>query len=636
MPHSPAVSSKRARPSYTGSQRDPERTPRSLPRRRQGLLLACLTLAATAAAQRVPAPAPIDVQNLARWQGREVTELSMPGCPPHLLDTARNGLALAPRRRLLGRRLATLTMRAATADTRRLQLLLARHGYPAATITASGIADGASGVKLAFAVTVGPVVRYGTIAVTGWPPELAAAADTVRATLPAGDRFDEPAVQRARQELLRALRHAGYARPQVNISVTRRDPTTGDVEFACRAGRRFVYDELKVAGAPDDLVPLVRRTVSLAPGTPYSPQIVADSRRHLRQLELFRQVRLHAEPRDSATVDLMADLRPRAMLTTEASVGTFTDNWLVVKGGVTHRNFWRRGRGLFAGASYATFRRDAELRTCWPGLITARSRTEARLVYEIQDENSYRLDKTELALSNLFTAWRHTSLRLGVVVSHGRLADRSADPDAFAAEVGLQTLLHGIWYRDTSDNPLAPGRGHRLTLQAEWSPPGFWTRAPFSSLRAFGSQYLPLGPDRVLALRLDGAVAWPLGDAADLRPDRRWFAGGTSSMRGYRRRQLGPLDSDLNPIGGEVRVLASAEARWPVWSIFGAALFVDSGQVWRRLADVDARDLETAAGLGLLIGTPVGPVRLDVAHNLTVPEPGQPRTLLQFGIGHPF
>ncbi|MFO7635890.1 MAG: hypothetical protein R6W96_01115, partial [Clostridia bacterium] len=42
-------------------------------------------------------------------------------------------------------------------------------------------------------------------------------------------------------------------------------PETADLVFTCRPGRRFTYDQLVITGAPDDLVPLVRRTVSLAP-----------------------------------------------------------------------------------------------------------------------------------------------------------------------------------------------------------------------------------------------------------------------------------------------------------------------------------------------------------------------------------
>jgi outer membrane protein insertion porin family len=107
-------------------------------------------------------------------------------------------------------------------------------------------------------------------------------------------------------------------------------------------------------------------------------------------------------------------------------------------------------------------------------------------------------------------------------------------------------------------------------------------------------------------------------------------------MRGYRRRQLGPLDSDGQPIGGEVRLLTGAEARLPVWRVFGAAVFLDGGQVWRRRAETDLAQVEFAAGIGLLVGTPVGPLRLDLARHLGTPPPDQPRTLLQFGIGHPF
>jgi outer membrane translocation and assembly module TamA len=583
----------------------------------------------------------VDVGSLRAWQGRTVSGLTVTGMPDGLDGQARPGLALTPRRKLLSMRRAVLRLDAAEADARRIRLLLAREGYPGARVSATAEADGDEHVRITFTVVPGLPVLYGEIIVTGLPPAAAAAADSARILLPRGGRFRDDRLARVRDDLVLGMLRAGHARPDVAITVARPDSVSCDVTFACTPGPTFVYDQLLIDGAPDDLEPLARKVVGLKPGTPYRPSVAGDARRWLRDLDLFRQIRPRSTVRDSTdladgVMDLDIDLAPRRMSNAGATVGTFSDNPFVIGAFWSHRNLFSRGRGLGVGGSYATHLKELESRAWWPALLTPRSRAQLRLRYEIQDEDSYRLDKTSVELSNLFRPWRHSSLRLGVTVSNGVLDNRSADDEAFVSDVGLQTVLGAMWYNDTSDNPLNPQTGHRLTLQTDWSPPGFWTEQPFASLRAFGSRYVPLGGRRVLALRLDGAVAWPLGDAVDLTPDRRWYAGGTSSMRGYRRRRLGPLDSDGNPIGGEVRILAGAEVRVPLVSIVGMAFFVDSGQVWARRGDAELGDLAVAGGAGLLLGTPVGPVRLDAAYNLVSPAPGEPDLVVHFAIGHPF
>jgi outer membrane translocation and assembly module TamA len=108
-------------------------------------------------------------------------------------------------------------------------------------------------------------------------------------------------------------------------------------------------------------------------------------------------------------------------------------------------------------------------------------------------------------------------------------------------------------------------------------------------------------------------------------------------MRGYGRHELGPRDADGNPLGGQVRLLAGAELRAMVRPPLGLAWFVDTGQVWARRTDVDLADLAVASGLGLLVETPVGPLRLDLAYNLTPPAHDDVgRWKLQFAIGHPY
>jgi translocation and assembly module TamA len=140
----------------------------------------------------------------------------------------------------------------------------------------------------------------------------------------------------------------------------------------------------------------------------------------------------------------------------------------------------------------------------------------------------------------------------------------------------------------------------------------------------------------VLATRLEAGLAGPLGDSLDLLPNKRFFAGGANSMRGARRRMLGPRDEEGAPLGGESLLLATAELRFRVKGHVGAVLFVDAGNVWRFADDTSINTLEAAAGPGLMVRTPVGPVRLDTAFNMTSRPADEPGIVLHISVGHPF
>jgi len=213
---------------------------------------------------------------------------------------------------------------------------------------------------------------------------------------------------------------------------------------------------------------------------------------------------------------------------------------------------------------------------------------------------------------------------------------RSPDADIGDAEPGQLWSVFGQWRYDGANDILSPSRGNRFSVVTEYSPPGRFSDSPFYTVDASAIRYLPIRTRSVLALRLAAGMAEPLNDDSELLPSRRFFAGGVNTMRGYARRRLGPRDSVGDPVGGETRVLANAEVRFPLVRAFRGAAFLDAGQVWLERGNTDLSDIQVAVGAGLVFVTPVGPVRLDGAYLLTTPMGGDPRGQIHFAIGNPY
>ncbi len=175
-----------------------------------------------------------------------------------------------------------------------------------------------------------------------------------------------------------------------------------------------------------------------------------------------------------------------------------------------------------------------------------------------------------------------------------------------------------------------------------------------------------LGKRMALAGRIFAGVGVTYGNSRgrSIPFDRMFYCGGANSMRGWVPRTLGPgtVSSMVNTLYpaqvGDMRLEANLEFRFPVWSIFHGAVFLDAGNVWYlrkseattgdevfRLGDF-YKQLGFNTGLGLRIDATFVILRIDLGlqlHNPGLPE-GQrwihnirwKNMALNFGVGYPF
>jgi outer membrane translocation and assembly module TamA len=117
-----------------------------------------------------------------------------------------------------------------------------------------------------------------------------------------------------------------------------------------------------------------------------------------------------------------------------------------------------------------------------------------------------------------------------------------------------------------------------------------------------------------------GPDGQPVQDTVtDLPASERFFAGGDTTVRGFARDTLGDLptlDSRGFPQGGNALIIFNAELRVPVWRDFGSVFFVDAGNIFSRVNEVDFTRIRPTAGFGLRYKSPVGPIRVDIGFKL--------------------
>ena len=170
------------------------------------------------------------------------------------------------------------------------------------------------------------------------------------------------------------------------------------------------------------------------------------------------------------------------------------------------------------------------------------------------------------------------------------------------------------------------------------------------------SQYLKLENGLVLTKSLSaqsqlagrGVIGWmmPYGKAETTPEERRFYAGGPNSMRGWLFNTLGPGKSTSKAaanFGADIKLELNLEYRQKFFTIFnqpsGVTFFTDIGNIWDRKGlygfnlGALTKDFAWDAGVGLRIGSPIGPFRFDLAYKLHDPAQAKPWRFSTLNIG---
>lgn len=153
-----------------------------------------------------------------------------------------------------------------------------------------------------------------------------------------------------------------------------------------------------------------------------------------------------------------------------------------------------------------------------------------------------------------------------------------------------------------------------------------------------------LGTYSSINTRVLGGYGYAYGNNAFMPYIKSFFAGGTSDIRAFRSRLLGPgtyyagnpRDSFIADQPGDIKFEVNAEYRAKLFSIVRGALFVDAGNVWTRNEDVSRpgakfssqflNQLAVGVGAGLRFDVSILVLRLDLAFPVRIPyAPGGPK-----------
>jgi len=187
---------------------------------------------------------------------------------------------------------------------------------------------------------------------------------------------------------------------------------------------------------------------------------------------------------------------------------------------------------------------------------------------------------------------------------------------------------------DYRDSAILPKSGWHINVPLEIGVAASGDSRPYLGTGINGGIYFPLSD--VWQLGVGGFANWiyPTGELSDLPIDLRLFNGGAHSVRSFPERDLGP-SFEGNPYGGDFSWAVNTELTRNITGVVQALAFVDVGAVNGDYTGIRQGGVEVAAGLGIRLDLPIGPVTLEYGQNLTQ-GPGEPSGTWHFAIGSTF
>lgn len=561
--------------------------------------------------------------------------------------------------------------------------------------------DGLGQVQPVIVIDEGPQTFVGEVTFEGnthiSSVELAGAVESGR-----GEPYHEAQIQDDRQAVQLAYLNAGFASAEVLVvPVVSQDRTRADLRFQIKEGPQTIVDHVIIVGNSRTDPRIIERELLLQSGRPLGLEDRLESQRRLAALGLFRRIRIDELPHGSPDRrDILVSVEEAAATSLSYGGGLEIGQRLRATGpggeAEEHIEFAPRGFFDIGRRNIAGKNRSVNLFT----RVSVRPQNasedptsdeggigflEYRIVGTYREPRALGMRAADLIVSGVLEQGVRSSFnfarqgvnadmsrRLGALTrvsgrySFGytktfdeQLSEREqADIDRLFPQVRLSSFGGSVSF-DTRDDVIDPSRGGFLSAEAALAARALGGEVGFlkSYMQGFWFQTLPVGRRIIFATRAavglaDGfprtvETAADDGTATaetveDLPASERFFAGGASTIRGFALDSVGApntIGESGFPRGGNAVLIMNAELRVPVWKDFGAALFVDGGNVFNRVTEFDLGELRGSYGIGVRYRSPLGPIRFDFGFKMDRREIAgtlERRRDFHFSIGHVF
>lgn len=595
-----------------------------------------------------------------------------------------------------------------------LKSFYAVNGFFKAEISSSFVLDTAGrSAELTYFIKENAGHTYGKVKISGLDnlsEEMNEAIDEFK-KYPTWERYVQENVQDKNDAIITYLKNNGFMLARYDSTVIKIDTINAKADIATyfNRGRWYTYGDINIErdgeSSSDVSYELIKYITNINVGDIYRQEEVSKSRVRLARTGLFSSINLKADTISSESSKASLLIKGTVGSLNELSPEVFVDNefgFFNVGVGASYirKNFLGDARKLTVRARFRindvtnirfdsdlfeeTFQTEVDLSTIveQPFLFSRNIAGRLEVYLKSYNINTVQYDNYGANFSSAFDMPKYTFVNLlNPYLRFDRLSytipeyeDKgdtlSVSPKTFTSSLGTE-----IGSTNT-DDLFYPTEGRIISLiseissaNVEWDAKSIQSGQSTLVVDSLGfylkmqltvGLYNAVSRDKFTIFGIKakaGYIQMISGDAALVSPNQTFFAGGSNSVRGWRGRELIPLNQfstdlvfppslneELKIRGGNILLEGSFEYRRKFEEEYGFAFFTDYGNTWNNLEDIRIDQIAVAIGTGIRYYSPIAPFRLDFGFKFYDPKDQKfifdkqffSTMVIHFGIGEAF
>ena len=509
--------------------------------------------------------------------------------------------------------------------------------------------EGTTDIKIQ--LTPGPLSVFGPISLQGDASPLSKEAQQKIAAL-TGQPFSEVRLETVRKEIKGDLQSQGWFAAEVT-AVAHLPAMAGSLPAGARPaadaaisttlavipGKRFTVTSVRTA---EGLSRGARRVADAvfhsATGQTYAPETLDLLHRRGMDTGIFSRLEVEPLVLGPDTLELTVsgeEAKPRTL----GFFGGFETLYGPIAGiEARHVNFLDTGNALGLRAELTGTGSSGSLQLTDPAVFGSRNALDLSLALETFTFKDYTHDSLALRATLTRRIDRHLTAELFSAVSSNTAESAVLTPEELGPADYDTLTAGGRLLLDFRDNPSNPRSGWLAGAAVVGGfDQGGESDGGFVRTDLNAAWYHVLGGPWRMAIGARASSIQVSGTVEELPIDLRLFNGGSTTVRSFAERELGPSSAKgSTPLGGLATSVVNAELSYQLMPSLEVAAFADAGSLSRADSSLFSKDfMGYAVGLGIRYQLPIGPLRVDYGYNPDR-QPGEASGALQMTFGFAF
>lgn len=454
----------------------------------------------------------------------------------------------------------------------------------------------------------------------------------------------------------------GYVDMIVKPEVLPAGPGSVDVQYHVEEGVQSYLNLVNIQGNTRTKDRVIRRELLVKPGDLFDTTLVDVSKKRLENLNYFSRV--DTQPSDT----IVPGRKDLNLIVEEKRTGSFnfgagfsTIDSLIGFAELQQSNFDLTNWPNFTGggqrfrirAQYGLQRSDFVVSLTEPYFLGYKVSTGVEAYYRNANFLSavYAQENLGVAFQARKQLWRALTGRAEYRIENVKIYDIGSNTgtyenygDVISQSAGTysKSAVTGGLVWDTRDSLFLTRKGELIEFTAFTGGGAIGGTVKDYGLSLEAAKYFPLPWDMIFLTKGQLAVTDGLGSSSSSNYGGgvpifdRLYLGGANNMRGFNFREVGPMDSQGNPIGGNSLGYITFELTFPIITRVRGAIFTDAGFVNANSYDFGTAGANVDVGIGVRLDLPIGPVRVDYGIPVVYDEFNGPPGKFQFNIGYQF